>query len=80
MDVRQLEEPGLQGPARVKRGCLRPRMCRRRCLCWGLYVLAIAWLRLPMILPMRLRTALMAATLYSWGTVRRGICRRVRGF
>ena len=40
---------------------LRPRMCRRRCRSWGLYVPAISWLRLPRTLPLRLRTAVVAA-------------------
>ena len=66
VDVQQLEEPGLQGPARVRRGCLRPRMCRRRCRNWVLCVPVTVWWPLRMTLPMRLRTALKAVMLCSW--------------
>ena len=45
---------------------LRPRMCRRRCRCWGLCSPAIAWWPLRMTLPMRLRAALSAATWLWW--------------
>ena len=47
----------------MRRGCLRLRMFRRRCLCWGLCVPVTAWWPLRMTLPKHLRTALMAAML-----------------
>ena len=67
MGVQQLEEAwAVRAGAREARLACGPACAGGAVVCWGLYVPAIVWLRLPMTLPMRLRAALMVAMSRWW--------------
>ncbi len=67
VDVQQLEEAWAARVGARGARLVMARMCRRRCLSWGLCAPVTAWWPLRTTLPMRLRAALMAAMLCWWG-------------